>query len=619
VATLVAGDAPAEFDVRWTESLTIDPQPAGGRRIEVRGAVDVAAEALALRGADRVVAILSAESDANAGDDAGDDAMSESVRRIEAEGTLTAIALDEDASLDCRELVLDLVPGPDGPQPSRLEAGGDVRVTSPERRLWSDTLTVTFLAPGEAAASGPAAAPAPAAGVDAGTIDTVLAEGSVEVRLADGRRVLGDRLDASGIDESAVITGNLLVATEQALLVQTDAAGDAPTRIEIEDAGQVARVVGPGRFLGLSEAAPLADPAGRSDARSIRRRVVDAPRELEAVWSDGATWTATPTATDDGAGTLVLAGAVDAVAEPRPRERNRIRAGELTLVFAGDAAPGDAADAAPVAAPAEDDGLAMSGRRLSRMIARGDARLESRAWMREDRSDEFPRVFALDGDEIDWDQTAGVAVVDGPGRLIVRDLRQPDEPPAGADAAREEAPADAMAGTGFGPRGTSQFTWTGGLRLEPTTLDEDDDASTPATGGSRVIMTRGVEVLHRGLDARTATLTGQQLVATLARVVDDEPTEDASTLALGGPVDLVRLDAEGSVYVETPARNVSCETFVYDARRGMARIASGVGLPPVSILETGASAPVTISGAAMWNMQTDRIVVEGGAGSTGRR
>jgi hypothetical protein len=44
-----------------------------------------------------------------------------------------------------------------------------------------------------------------------------------------------------------------------------------------------------------------------------------------------------------------------------------------------------------------------------------------------------------------------------------------------------------------------------------------------------------------------------------------------------------------------------------------------VGLPPVSILETGASAPVTISGAAMWNMQTDRIVVEGGAGSTGRR
>ena len=274
-------------------------------------------------------------------------------------------------------------------------------------------------------------------------------------------------------------------------------------------------------------------------------------------------------------------------------------------MFAGDGTSGEAAAASP-----SSDDLAAADRRLARLIARGEARLESRAWLREDRAD-LPRVLAIDGPSIDWDQRAGVAVVDGPGRLLVRDLRQPEAAagdggdPAGGPAGDEDLPA-----TGFGPRGTSQFTWTGGLRLEPAADD-------PAV--SRITLRDEVTVLHQGLDGRTATLTAQRLVATMARVAGDGPGDEASTMAMGGPVELVSIAADGAVYVATPARDVSCEQFVYDARRGVASIASAPGRPPVSILEQGAASPVTISGSAEWDMVRDRIVVAGGAGSANGR
>ena len=592
-------DAAADFQVQWSRGLRVDPVADGGRRIEVTGDVDASGEAISLRGADRVVAVLAAEGDGpNAGADAAaDDAFAGAgqLRRIEADGRLSAIALREDSSLDCRRMELDLRPGDGGPEPARLLATGDVRLRSPERRLWADSLDVAFA---ETAAAGDPAAATPA-------IESLQADGDVEVRLADGRRVLGERLEASGIEESAVLTGDVLLATANAVL-------DRATRIEIDEAGRVARVVGGGRFRGLATETPLPETDTRSNAEVIRTRAASAVQELEAVWTEGASWAAADAAgdaiADDGgqeSGTLVLRGGVDAVAEPRLRERNRIRTEELTLVFAGDGTSGEAAAASP-----SSDDLAAADRRLARLIARGEARLESRAWLREDRAD-LPRVLAIDGPSIDWDQRAGVAVVDGPGRLLVRDLRQPEAAagdggdPAGGPAGDEDLPA-----TGFGPRGTSQFTWTGGLRLEPAA---DDHAV------SRITLRDEVTVLHQGLDGRTATLTAQRLVATMARVAGDGPGDEASTMAMGGPVELVSIAADGAVYVATPARDVSCEQFVYDARRGVASIASAPGRPPVSILEQGAASPVTISGSAEWDMVRDRIVVAGGAGSANGR
>ncbi len=602
-------DAATDFQVRWTRGLRIDPDADGGRRIEVTGDVDAASEAISLRGADRVVAMLAPDADAADAVDAADtraegDAFAGAgeLRRIEADGRLSAIALREDSSLDCRRLELDLRPGADGPTPARLLATGDVRLRSPERRLWAESLDVTFAEAAVAAA----ADDAPQADTRSPEIDRLLADGDVEVRLADGRRVLGERLEASGVEESAVLTGDVLLATANAVL-------DRASRIEIDEAGRIARVVGGGRFRGLASETPLPDTDTRSNAEVIRTRAASAVQELEAVWTDEATWAAADAV--DGpqdAGTLVLRGGVDAIAEPRLRERNRIRTAELTLVFAGDGDGESAADTPP------SGEFAAADRRLARLIARGDARLESRAWLREDRAD-LPRVLAIDGPSIDWDQRAGIAVVDGPGRLLVRDLREPEP---GADEAGGPAEGDALPATGFGPRGTSQFTWTGGLRLEPAEgLAAATDADAPADlpGTSRITLRDDVEVLHQGLDGRTATLTGQRLVATMARVADGGPGDEASTMAMGGPVELVSIAADGAVYVATPARDVSCERFVYDARRGVASIASAPGRPPVSILEDGAASPVTISGSAEWDMVRDRIVVAGGAGSANGR
>ncbi|MHC4810334.1 MAG: hypothetical protein ACYTEV_08205, partial [Planctomycetota bacterium] len=597
-------DAATDFQVRWTRGLRIDPDTDGGRRIEVTGDVDAASEAISLRGADRVVAMLAPEADAADAADtqAEGDAFAGAgeLRRIEADGRLSAIALREDSSLDCRRLELDLRPGADGPTPARLLATGDVRLRSPERRLWAESLDVTFADAAVAAAADDAAS-----GTDTRSpeIDRLLADGDVEVRLADGRRVLGERLEASGVEESAVLTGDVLLATANAVL-------DRASRIEIDEAGRIARVVGGGRFRGLASETPLPDTDTRSNAEVIRTRAASAVQELEAVWTDEATWAAADAV--DGpqdAGTLVLRGGVDAIAEPRLRERNRIRTTELTLVFAGDGDGESAADAPP------SGEFAAADRRLARLIARGDARLESRAWLREDRAD-LPRVLAIDGPSIDWDQRAGIAVVDGPGRLLVRDLREPEP---GSDEAGGPGEEGALPATGFGPRGTSQFTWTGGLRLEPVDAITDADAPADLPGTSRITLRDDVEVLHQGLDGRTATLTGSRLVATMARVADGGPGDEASTMAMGGPVELVSIAADGAVYVATPARDVSCERFVYDARRGVASIASAPGRPPVSILEDGAASPVTISGSAEWDMVRDRIVVAGGAGSANGR
>lgn len=596
-------DAATELLVTWTDALTVEPDAGTpvdgdsepGRRITVAGDAAAITESLSLQGADRIIALTSGE--AREPGVRSEDLAAGALRRVEATGSLTAIALEDGSSLTCRELAVDLVDGVDGPVPSTLRATDRVVVTGPDRTMRTSVLDVTFAreGAGDSDRNPMRDAEGPAGNLASGDVERLEAGPGVEVRLADGRRIIGDRLVGSGIDASAVITGTLLVATPDSIL-------EDATRVEIERGGDVARVVGPGRFRALRTPVALDDDDRRmTDADALRAAYPDGAEELVATWTDGAVWQAWETASGDAApddavgGRLVLSGSVEAEATPDPRELDRVRARELVLEFGE-----RTGDRAAIG----DDPAAASGRELERLVARGDARLESRAWLRDDRADS-PRVLSIDADNLDWNQRAGTAVVEGPGRLVVRDLRQPE-----SDAPGQDSETDAITTPAFGPRGTSEFTWTERLRMEPA-----------EAGDTLVRLIGDVGVRHRSLDGAGSTMSGRVLEATLTRIVADaggDAGDPAATLALGGPVELASVTLLDGVYVRTPQRDVSCERFAYDARTGEARIASAPGRPAVSIIESGRSTAVEISGEAIWNMNRDRIRVVGASGGADR-
>ncbi|MFK7961601.1 MAG: hypothetical protein AB8G96_13875, partial [Phycisphaerales bacterium] len=662
------GERTPELTLAWTEQLVIQPAADDVRRIEVQGSVTADAGAAGFRGADRLVAELaldpvdSAETNTNIDAPAGsataaerDDASTGPrfegrLRRIMAAGRVVAFDREAESELAADTIDLQLVDDAAGdPRPERLIAGGTVAVSGPGRRFWSDDLIVEFAdAATVASAGGLADQPAtsddaasrrdPLAGADVERID---ATGDVEVRLADGRRILGDQLEAVALDGDARITGNLLVAGPDLLLT-------GPRAVQIRRNGDDVSIEGGGRFRQLPTPMRLAAGDQRSDSRTIRESAAAIDPSLDVSWTTSAAWTRLASRPGSGreldTARLVLVGGVDAVAEPDPRERSTLQADRLELTFRdlpSPAAPADAngrdraddagtakvddqnaeQDAAP---DTTSDSLTGGRRELQRMIARGGAKLRTYAWLRDDRAD-LSRLLAITADDIDWDQARGVATVDVPGELLIRDLREddaagPNGPAAGANAdARANSNAGSGSGSGvdFGPQGDTKFTWTESLRMRPGAGRTTD-----------ITLNGSVRVIHRSLEGKLATLDAGTVTASVDRVVGPASAarpagppanaDDPATLAFGGPVDLRRLTASDRVRVDVAPRNVACEGFVYDPATGIARMTSRPG-SAISIEDTTSNGdPTRINGAAVWDLRNDTIVVDGASGRGGR-
>jgi len=477
---------------------------------------------------------------------------------IDALGSVRAHSVGEEGEIACDRLHVDIAQTDEGQAvPRRLEAVGGIRLADANQKMWAESLVATFRPVEEDEPTPPAARRGEFADARV-ALDTVIAEGDVQVRPAGGERVFADRLVAEAIAETAELFGRrVLVVGEEFVL-------DRCTHLRLDRQSGEYQVQGPGEFYAFAEPIRLPEVDGRIEPPSL-----EGAKSIEARWTESALYVESA----DGGGSLELRGGVHAESRPTALELNRADADILTLDFAEAAGPD-------------------RRRELARLLARGQARLENRTWLQTDHGDR-PRVFHVGGRHIDYDQRTLEASVIGDGELLIVDDRADEAAPAGQTA-------DA-----FATKGTTLFRWQKMLHMTQK-LEELFD----------IEMTGNVECLHESIDGRTTTLTGQQLIAGVARgsagPAQDPQRQDGS-LNFGGRMDVRRLYGSGSLYIRTPERDVACDLFDYNTTTGLAELAADPGRT-VSVLTRGAARPYRAQ-RVLWNMIEDRITITRGAGA----
>jgi len=486
------------------------------------------------------------------------DAGGSTLEAIDALGSVRAHSVGEEGEIACQRLHVDLAQSERGQVvPRRLEAVGGIRLADANQKMWAESLIATFREMAEDEPTPPAARRSEFADARV-ALDTVIAEGDVQVRPAGGERVFADRLVAEAVAETAELFGRrVLVVGEEFVL-------DRCTHLWLDRQSGEYQVRGAGEFYAFAEPMRLPEVDGRIDPPSL-----EGAKSIEARWTESALYVESA----DGGGSLELRGGVHAESRPHALELNRAEADILTLEFAEAAGPD-------------------RRRELARLLARGQARLENRTWLQADHGDR-PRVFHVAGRHIDYDQRTLEATVIGDGELLIVDDRADEAAPTGRTA-------DA-----FATKGTTLFRWQKMLHMTQK-LEELFD----------IEMTGNVECLHESIDGRITTLTGQQLIAGVARGSAgpaQEPRRQDGSLNFGGRMDVRRLYGSGSLYIRTPERDVACDLFDYNTSTGLAELAADPGRM-VSVLTRGAVRPYRAQ-RVLWNMIEDRITITRGAGA----
>jgi hypothetical protein len=263
------------------------------------------------------------------------------------------------------------------------------------------------------------------------------------------------------------------------------------------------------------------------------------------------------------------------------------------------------------------------GRKLRKLIAEGQATLESRTWLRADHTDK-PRVFYLKSEHIEYDDLTLEATVPGAGELLVRDERAESpatQPQVGAAAG---GVGGRRANLPFGARGTTLFRWKESLTMKRRLAPQTPGSESRATPSSLydIVMLGGIEVRHRALDQTLSTMTGDQLEATVNRIASLSRGDAAGAggrdagFDLGGTMDLQRLRAFGAVYVDSPTRDVDCDEFDYDYATGLAQLLAHDDRV-VTVMSPSNPHPVQAR-SFMWNLIDDTVQATRISGSTGR-
>ena len=224
----------------------------------------------------------------------------------------------------------------------------------------------------------------------------------------------------------------------------------------------------------------------------------------------------------------------------------------------------------------------------------GEVRIESRAWGRDDRTDE-PRLFRLMSSEVIHNVITGESNVPTAGTLLIFD--------------RDDEGAKPAPPSLFDARGSTRFSWD-------TSLVMNRDGKTRY----RITLDGGVELIHAGLRPQdTLTLTADQLENTVERLeaapVKAEATE-ATPVDFGAPVKLLRIRALGRVFVRTPDVDVECDAFDYDLRTKVATLTARAGRT-ITVMQKGKGSPIKAE-AAVWDLDNGRVRVTNAAGSSFR-
>ena len=85
---------------------------------------------------------------------------------------------------------------------------------------------------------------------------------------------------------------------------------------------------------------------------------------------------------------------------------------------------------------------------------------------------------------------------------------------------------------------------------------------------------------------------------------------------MGGPAELMRVQAIGRVFLRTETRDIECEYFDYDVKTGIAILKAKPG-SRVSVLARGSAQPFKAE-QIIWDMKKDTLKVVRAAGGGGR-
>lgn len=516
----------------------------------------------------------------------------ESIESIHAIGEVRVEGVVEQAAIGCADLRLTLEQTARGTTiPKLMVAKGNVAALDAEQAIWADLLTVTFRELTEADADD-ADDRALAGGFGRGRdaeVELLIAEHDVQVLLADGTRVFADRLEGDGVNEIVELTGKDVLVVHDRFII------DRGTRITIDRKQGVGDMPGAGWFRLFENAViepddGLASPVARGRTSRPTVDENENPVVVRAEWTESMQFDGSA---NEGAGSIDVSGDVTVVSDPAPNEHNTMTGAGLTLEFArmetpkaGEGRTPNEQEGGPAREPANTTGGGeLTGdtatRRLARLIARGDAKLESHTWDEAAGSREGdPRIFYVAGEVVDYHALTGEAEVDGGGTLLIED-RSPDD-------AAETAP--------FGARGSTMLTWDGRLRLSRRIDDVFDLA-----------VRQNVRLRHRDLAGKIATLMCDELDATMLRSAAGQRGD----LDVGGSGNLERVKGARSVEIVTEERIVNCGSFDYDVEAGIATIRAGSGGREVTVETVGSPFPMYAQ-EAVWNMNRDSITITRG-------
>ncbi|MBI1303902.1 MAG: hypothetical protein GC172_08960 [Phycisphaera sp.] len=467
--------------------------------------------------------------------------------------------------------------------PRRLVARSAVEARDDRQTIWTEDLVVDFRP--RAAASpagepdrGEAAATDPLGEVD---IDAVEAKGGVQVLLREGARVFAQELKGDAARRSLRLTG------DNVAIVRSNIVADNLRDLRFDDATRSARSEGPGRFRAFRE--PLAQREGK-----VERPEPTGAATLEATWSENLDFTEL----SETRSTLDLRGDVRVRSRPDGATSDAVDARALLLEIGAD--PADRSRASG------SDAVADSSRRsLEQFIAKGDARVESRAWETEERKGD-PRVFRVTGEHIEYDMRSREGLVVGDGGILVN--LPPKAAAAPADGARG-ASSPLPGAINLGGDGTTRFRWKRRMELKRAY----DDVFT-------IRMESGVELLHAGLRPDdTLAMTCDTLEATVRRPVAEGAKPDARDAAgadLGGPAELLGVMATGGVFVRTPEQDIRCGSFDYSVTTGIATLTAAEG-GSVEIAVKGQATPIRAQ-QVVWDLRSGRLQVLKASGTAGR-
>ena len=485
------------------------------------------------------------------------------VERILADGGAMAIRQPEGSSLSAKTIDLSMEQTENGSSKAkRLLATGGVEAQDKGQRLWTDSLDCSFR---------------PVMGKESATenmeLSVVQSKGAVQALLAEDARLWAATMDADIPAKRVALRGPEL------LLVRGNAVADLMNELTVDEDSGSALAPGTGRFRYWPKA--IAD----STPKPVARPAIPEKPQMEALWNDGMKYVKDKV----GRAILDLRGNVRASADRTVRELDQFTANQAILTLGRDTNALEQAGEA-----AKRSGLSSETSSLQEIHGIGEVRIESRAWGRDDRTDE-PRLFRLMSSEVIHNVITGESNVPTAGTLLVFD--------------RDDEGAKPAPPSLFDARGSTRFRWDNSL-----VMNRDGETR------YRITLDGGVELIHAGLRAQdTLTLTADQLENTVERLeaapVKAEATE-ATPVDFGAPVKLLRIRALGRVFVRTPDVDVECDAFDYDLRTKVATLTARPGRA-ISVMQKGKGSPIKAE-AAVWDLDNGRVRVTNAAGSSFR-